>query len=117
MGRRLVTLLAGVVFSLVCATAAVSSARAESPWWHLSAGARPTYLHAGVSEPGASEVQEIFTEPGDFPFGSETFKEQTNFKLFVGGPSIEEFATEPVAKTFGVTLLSAENIQKTLERP
>jgi len=70
-----------------------------------------------VSEPGASEVQEIFTEPGEFPFGSETFKEQTNFKLFVGGPSIEEFATEPVAKTFGVTLLSAENIQKALERP
>jgi hypothetical protein len=116
MGRRLVTLLAGVVFSLVCATAVVSSARAESPWWHLSAGARPTYLHAGASEPGASEVQEIFTEPGDFPFGGEIFKEQTNFKLFVG-PSIEEFATEPVAKTFGVTLLSAENIQKALERP
>ncbi len=93
-----------------------ASAQAESPWWHLSSGARPAYLHAGAGKPGppgVDEVQEIFTEPGEF----EGFTEQTNFFLLLSEKRVEEFSTEPIAAKFGVTLLSAENIQIALEGP
>jgi hypothetical protein len=94
-------------------------ASAEGAWWHLSAGARPSYLRAGSGKPGVSEVQEIFTEPGTI----EGFAEQTNFVLILNEVAakkvlrVEEFATEPLAKEFGVELLSAANIQSALERP
>jgi hypothetical protein len=46
--------LAGVL-CLLAVSAGASSALA-SPWWHLTSGARPTYLHSGA---GKDEVQEI----------------------------------------------------------
>ena len=44
-----VALLALLAFS-------ASSALAATPWWHVTSGARPTYLHAGVAR---DEVQEL----------------------------------------------------------
>jgi hypothetical protein len=101
-------------FALAILAFGVASAQADSPWWHLSAGARPSYLRVtGQAKPGQSEVQEIATTPGTVAGRPE----QTNFVLFVRSVGrIEEFATEPLAKEFtGVGLLTAENIQKALE--
>ncbi len=50
---------------LLCALALPAPAQALSSWWHLTSGARPTYLKAGVGKPGKpgvpgeDEVQEI----------------------------------------------------------
>lgn len=49
------TILVGMLFS-------TSMAQAEGAWWHLTSGARPTYLQAGegkAGKPGVDEVQEI----------------------------------------------------------
>jgi hypothetical protein len=56
--RRL-TILTTVVSSLLLLSVAASLAfAAETPqaWWHLTSGARPTYLHPGVA---TSEVQQL----------------------------------------------------------
>lgn len=83
-----------------------------SPWWHLTAATRPSHLqHKEGSAPGQDEVQEIVTTPGNY----SAFTEQTNFYLKINGAKIEEFATKEIAEAFGVTLLSAANIQKALE--
>jgi hypothetical protein len=94
-----------------------SSADGEFAWWHLTSGARPTYLtHKAGLAPGQTEVQEILTTPEEFEA-----PEQTNFTIsaVIAGKKepIEEFITEPLCKTFcpPATLLSAANIQKALE--
>jgi len=103
--------------ALLALAVSVAPASAETgcstckPWWHLTSNSRPSYLHSGLAKPGANEVQEIFTTPGTI----EGFPEQTNFKLYVEKKEVEEFATEPVAGAFSVTLLTAANIQKALE--
>jgi hypothetical protein len=108
-----ITLAASALAALCLAPSALA---AESPWWHLSSGARPAHLHVAGGE---SEVQEIFTEPRE-EFGLSG----TNFRLLINtGKSPEplvfvgEFASEPIAKEFGVTLASAANIQSALEAP
>ena len=111
--RRLLVLGATILFvMLLFGGVSVSVSLGASPWWRLGSGARPTYLHAGVAR---DEVQEILTTPEEF----EGFAEQTNFLLFIkkeGTPEkIAEFATEPVAAKFSVTLLTAANIQTALE--
>jgi hypothetical protein len=116
-----------LAFTLILAILAfgVASAQAASPWWHLSAGARPTYLHALASNPRPPEVQEIFTEPGEY----QGVSAQTNFKLELlaageGHTPDDEFITEPLCERFctpgsgqgdAVLLLTAENLQKALE--
>ena len=43
-------------------------ARAESPWWHLSGGTRPTYLSTGAGtpgQPGVDEVQQLTLHEGE----------------------------------------------------
>jgi hypothetical protein len=86
----------------------VSSASASSPWWHLTSGARPTYLHAGAAQ---SEIQELVTSPGAYRGG-----QVTEFVLSVGGHSLETFATEPLAAEAGLPLPTAANIQAALEK-
>src|SRR3977135_1796018 len=44
------------IIALFSAMAAASSASAESPWWHLTALSRPTYLQPGQAK---NEVQEV----------------------------------------------------------
>jgi hypothetical protein len=39
-----------VLLSLVIVAVSASSALAASPWWHLTSGARPTYLHGGAAK-------------------------------------------------------------------
>jgi hypothetical protein len=52
-----------VLCVLVVSAIAVSSASAASPWWHVTSGARPSYLPADVHPPvGRDEVQEIKVE-------------------------------------------------------
>jgi hypothetical protein len=54
MYRKSVSLMLGVAFVFVLAFA--STAFAEEPWWHLTSGARPAYLHAGGGKPGTNAV-------------------------------------------------------------
>jgi hypothetical protein len=60
--RRL--LLPAALACALCSALALQppAARAESPWWHLTSGSRPAYLHLGgglPAKPGVNEVQEI----------------------------------------------------------
>jgi hypothetical protein len=107
---KLASLVLALTLILAILAFGVASAQADSPWWHLSSGARPSYLHSGVAK---SEVQEIFTTQGVFR-GNPT----TNFFITVGTQFVEEgeFATEPVAKEFNLPRLTAANIQATLEK-
>lgn len=111
--RRLILALALLGTGALALAVGPAGARAEMPWWHLTSGTRPTYLHAGAGKPGKSQVQELFTEPEEF----EGHPEQTNFALELNGEGVEEFASEPTAGEFGVRLLSAANIQQALEGP
>jgi len=86
----LLTLLA------VAALAALSSqAFAESPWWHLTSGARPTYLHVGGGQPakaGVDEVQEITIGETEriVVVGPNVTEEQIlNEEFFEPGQSVE----------------------------
>jgi hypothetical protein len=88
MGRRLVGSVVGLVFLLVLVMVAVSaaSARADSPWWHLSAGARPSYLRAGIGKPGkvgSDEKQKVAVSglPGEqWSLGNMTKQEVENIE-------------------------------------
>jgi hypothetical protein len=104
---------------LVLGAAEASPAAAASPWWHLTAGTRPTYLSPGA---GQSQVQELNTTPG--PFGASEF---TNFYFTHEGeghtpervtsptnPS-GEFASEPGSAEFGLPTPTAAHIQELLE--
>jgi hypothetical protein len=109
--RMALPLLAGTLL-LVLALAA--PAFAESPWWHLATGSRPSYLHAGIAKPaipGEDEVQEITAPTEEF----EGRPEQVGFGLKVGGTALEEFLTEPLAGEFAFTPLTAANVKATLE--
>ena len=98
------------LFLTATSVPAASAAGTESPWWHLTQRVIPTQIKPGVAQ---NEVQEIFTEPGEF----NGHAEQTNFNVSVGGAFIEEFSTEPVAGEFGLAVLSAANIQTALAEP
>jgi hypothetical protein len=57
VGRVIRSVWCVVLVLLACLLAGgVSSALAESSWWHLTAGARPSVLHSGVAQ---DEVQEL----------------------------------------------------------
>jgi hypothetical protein len=56
--RRLAIVMTAPAALLVL-LAFASTAFAESPWWHLTSGARPAYLHAGAGTPGVNEKQKI----------------------------------------------------------
>jgi hypothetical protein len=46
--------MAGFVFA--------SSASANTAWWHLTSGSRPSYIQPNVHKPGVNEVQEVTVE-------------------------------------------------------
>ena len=120
-GLVMFAVFGGLALAVSPAFGAAESCSACSPWWHVTSGSRPTIIQPGSGRPGVSEVQELFSEPGEF----SGFVEQTNFVLYLCPSSVackpeefkkvEEFATEPIAGNFGVTLLTAENVQKALE--
>ena len=107
--------------SLACALIALAAASAApahalKPWWHLSAGTRPSYLQAPSGKagiPGEDEVQEIKVPLSEF----EGIPEQGALGLFVAEKSLGEFATEPLAEAFGFPALSAANLKSALEAP
>ncbi len=65
-----------LVFSLACAVPAGASASCSgcSPWWHVTSGARPTYLPPAVSEtqPGMGQIVVTAANLGDAPVHGET---------------------------------------------
>jgi hypothetical protein len=110
--RRITMVLVSLMVLLLAlagASSALAALECESegcaPWWHLTAGARPTYLPAGT---GAVQEQEIVTVPGEF--GGKT--EITNFSMKVGESSVGEFITEGL---FGLPEPNAADLQKALE--
>jgi hypothetical protein len=85
-----------------------SLAQANSAWWHVLSGARPTYLKAlhgtnipGV--PGVNEVQEI-------AIGPDTFTEVT-----AGGQEVGYFETQPGPFGGVQTPPTVENVRAGLE--
>jgi hypothetical protein len=57
--RAALTAVASVVVLLGAgASLTATPAQAASPWWHLTSGARPTYLQAGVGKPGKPGTDE-----------------------------------------------------------
>jgi hypothetical protein len=107
----------GLLATLLCLAAlAPPSAQALSPWWHLTSGARPTYLHKGAARPGTSEVQELTVSatPGEaFVLARITEEEIEKEEYFYeSGPFIGEprFVELP-------TGASPAAIQSALEAP
>jgi hypothetical protein len=98
----------GVVFGGLGAGA--SGAFAESPWWHLTSGARPSYLHAGASEPGVSEVQQL-------TIGAEGVAILASPSLTQTQIEHEEFEVEGKPTYVEVfTTMSAAEVQQELEQ-
>ena len=94
-------------FAFVGTSAAPAFAR--TPWWHLTSGARPTYLIPGTGT-GVDAVQELKVEEG-VTFG----KKGAIFMLQVGkGPTLGKFATEEFALLGQAP--TVENIRKALEK-
>lgn len=71
------TILVGMLFS-------TSMAQAEVPWWHLTSGSRPTYLHAGAGKPGENEVQKVTVKAtgGTFVLANLTSEEAKEGPFF-----------------------------------
>lgn len=92
------------VVGVLAAVAGASPAHAESAWWGLTSGARPTYLKPGVS--GQSEVQQLTAS-----LSGPEFK----FSLSVEGSVVGKFWSR--SNTFGWEPATAANIQKALEKP
>jgi hypothetical protein len=100
-----------------------SAAHAESPWWHLTSGSRPTYLthvegsKAGVpGTPAEPEVQELSIKLE--PYGPDP--EQAWLVLGAGSTSVGEFVTKGIAEIEEYPesyLLTAAHLQTALEGP
>jgi hypothetical protein len=104
-----------------------SAAHAETPWWHLTTGARPAYLHAGARKPavpgvpGEPEVQEIVvplkTIEGEPEQGGVVIKVNG---VGIAGPAKGRFVTEPFAGIFGepeFLPINEAKVQAALEEP
>jgi hypothetical protein len=106
-----VGLIRKCMFSLafigVLVVVGASSAYAASPWWHLTADARPTTLQPGFAK---NEVQEIAVAPR--PGGTGT---EAAFEVSVNHVSLGIFGTEPYAKEDGFPEPTAANLQSALE--
>jgi hypothetical protein len=121
--RRLRLALLGLLLALACLCCLdlAAAAGAQSPWWGLVAGSRPSYLHAGARKPaipGEPEIQEI-SVPLEEEFAG--FEEQGGLVLSVGSGAAEQnlgaFATEPFAAIEELEPLTAAGVQKALEGP
>ncbi len=111
--------LLGALLFIAAALSVGACAHAEvpnSPWWHLTAGSRPAYLHAGPSTPGEEEVQKIVAP---FSPAFEEFGPTSGFVLSVGGTSLGEFLSEPANADLELELhaLNAAELTKALEGP
>jgi len=100
--------LLGLLAALAVLLAGAPGASAESPWWHLTSGSRPTYLRAGAGHPGADETQEILV----------SYEGLAAFELKVGETGLGLFAfPEEFAGEVGLPAMNAANIQAALEGP
>ncbi len=113
--RRRLAPLAGLVCLLGILALSSSPALATpacencAPWWHLNAGARPTYLQPGSGHPaipGLPKEQELITVPGE----TEGIPDATY--LILEAPAFQEFFS---GGAFGLPEPTAENIEKKLE--
>jgi hypothetical protein len=98
-GKRLLLVSTLLVALLSLAGASASSASAALSWWHLSSGARPTYLHAGVAR---EDVQEIVAPTETFAGHPEIAAFNLNVKAGEDAPEepakpVGSFASEPAA--------------------
>jgi hypothetical protein len=93
-------------------------ARAESPWWHLTSGTRPAYLHAGAAKPagpGVDEVQKVTVEAtgGKFVLANMT-KEEVEHERFA---CFDEETEEEIPKYHEFDFnASASEVQQGLEQ-
>jgi hypothetical protein len=82
---------------------------AESPWWHLTSGSRPAYLHAGAGVPAVDQVQEIVVNEA---------AGKSAIALSVGSTEVGQFANpEAFATELGYIPMTAARIQAALEGP
>jgi hypothetical protein len=98
----------GILAVIFCFFSLAGAASAQGPWWHLTSGAIPTYLHSGV---GKHEVQELVVT-------EETPGSGVVLEVTVNGTQIGLFGTEPYAEEYkglGVQLLSTANLRAALE--
>jgi hypothetical protein len=105
--RRLALLAAGLgVSASLAAFALPASVQAASPWWHLGAGARPTYIDPNTGKPGENEIQKITVPLVEF----QSFGPSGGFVPFINEEEVGAFVTEPAAAGIGFgTLLTAAN--------
>jgi len=88
--RIWIAMLAVLALALIT-LAGAPAARAELPWWHLTSGSRPAYLHTGVTQ-GVDDVQElvkVVPEGGGlFYIASPTLtSEEIENEVFTEGPT------------------------------
>jgi hypothetical protein len=84
-------------------------AHAEMPWFHLTSGTRPAYLHAGAGQPAEDQSQEIVVNLAEGAGALELDVGSTELGFFVYP---EEFANE-----LELPAMTAANLQAALEGP
>jgi hypothetical protein len=120
--RRTAITIACLAASLATLSAVAAPAFAESAWWHLTSGARPTYLHVGggqpevPAKPAANEVQKVTVTAtgGRFVLANMT-KEEVEKALKGEGVNFECESGEPKYAESEFNASAAE-VQKGLER-
>jgi hypothetical protein len=117
--KRLLVVCALVVALLSLAGVSTSGASAASAWWHLSSGARPTYLHAGLAR---EDVQEIVATTETFEGHPEIAAFSLNAKAGKNAQAepakpVGFFVSEPVAGELGEPFLplTAASVKSALE--
>ncbi len=115
MMRRITTTVVLLVVLGTVAFVAPAFAGSECalcrPWWHLTSGARPSYLSPEAKVVAVDEEQEITATPGEVEE-----KKGEYFALKVGGMEVAKFATEELATATGRPEPTKENVQKALEK-
>jgi hypothetical protein len=113
--RPLRTLLTTAALATTLATlatlASAPPASANSPWWHLTQGARPTYLHPGAA---TNEVQEVTVtaKGGEFDLDYE-FEEEPGsvFPEFDAALPYDVTAAEFQTALEGEHIFGADNVE------
>lgn len=85
-------------------------ASADSSWWQVTSGTRPAEIDPAHGHPGAPEIQQITVGTE----ASEGNPEQAIIELSAGGTELGFWATEPSAAKFGLTPLTAAELETVL---
>jgi hypothetical protein len=111
---RRITITVALLVVASAALASTSTAFAESPWWHLTSGSRPTNLESGGGHAETPQEDQLSVKLIEFEAPG-----QAAFVVHAAGKEFS-FGTEPLAgsqtgKELGLKALSQATLQTALE--